>query len=357
MLHFEHPQLLLLLLLIPVLTGVFVYARITSRKRLEAFADSRMFSRLTPDVSRRRPIIKFALMMLALGFLILAVANPQVGSKMVKGERLGADVAVCFDVSNSMMAEDIQPNRLECGKRFVTNLLNELGSDRVSLVVFAGTSFIQMPLTSDYSATKMFLEQIDCSLIDAQGTAIGDAIDKAMETFGYGDPDREWEQNKSRAIIVVSDGENHEDDAAASARAAKAEGVSVSTVGMGLPQGAPIPIYRNGQQVDYKHDRDGNTVTTQLNESMLAEIAQAGGGTYVRAGNTNAGISKIVDQIEELEKENYGEAMFSEYESRYMYPLLAALVCLVADLLLFEKRNAKFNIGKLLRRNDKKNDI
>ena len=205
MIHFEHPQILWFLLLIPLGVGLWIWLSIRNKRRLEQFADHSMFGRLIPDASRWRPAVKYGLIMLASAFLILALANPQEGSKMVKGERIGSDIAICLDISNSMMAEDIQPNRLERSKRTINNLLSSLGSDRISLVVFAGSSYVQMPLTNDYSAVKLFLDQIDCSLISAQGTAIGDAIEKGMETFGYGDPDREWVKNQGRAIIVISD--------------------------------------------------------------------------------------------------------------------------------------------------------
>lgn len=347
---FQHPKLLYLLILIPIFLVVWLLMRRKRNRQLARFADRSMFGRLLPDGSKRRPFFKMLLILVGLGLLIVALANPQVGSKMVKGERLGSDVAICLDISNSMMAEDIQPNRLERSKRAVNSLLNELGGDRVSLIVFAGSSYIQMPLTSDYSAMKLFLDQVDCSLISAQGTAIGDAIDKAMESFGYGDPDREWIKNGSRAIVVISDGENHEDDAESAARKAAGEGVVVCTVGMGLPEGVPIPEYSRGRRVGYKHDRDGNTVTTMLNEQMLADIANVGKGVYVRGGNINVGMHDIVKEIQELEKANYGEAMFSEYESRYMYPLAGALVCLLLEVLVFERRNKKFNLGKVLKK-------
>lgn len=347
---FQHPKLLYLLILLPMLLVMQIVQRRRQRKRLETFADRNMFGRLIPDESRRRPWLKSGLVLTGLGLLIIALANPQAGSKMVKGEHLGSDVAICLDISNSMMAEDIQPNRLERSKKVVSNLLNELSGDRVSLVIFAGSSYIQMPLTSDYSAMKLFLDQVDCGLISTQGTAIGDAIGKAMESFGYGDPERRWEKNNSRAIILISDGENHEDDAESAARQAASEGVLVCTVGMGLPEGAPIPEYSRGQRIGYKKDRDGNTVTTMLNEQMLASVADAGGGIYVRAGNVNAGMHDIVKAIEHLEKASFGEAMFSEYESRYMYPLAGTLVCLLAEVLIFERRNKKFNIGKILKK-------
>ena len=314
-------------------------------KRLEAWADRDMFGRLIPDHSTWRPAAKSILTLVGIALLVVALANPQFGTKIEKGKRAGSDVAICLDVSNSMMAEDIQPNRLERSKRAVSNLMSTFAGDRVSLVVFAGTSYIQMPLTNDYSAAKLFLDGVSCDMVSAQGTAIGDAIDKAMQTFGYGDEDRQWEKNKGRAIVVISDGENHEDDAIEAARRAAKESVKVLTVGMGLPDGAPIPEGRKG---NYKRDREGNVVMTHLNEQMLRDIAAAGDGVYVRASNAGSGLSDITKTIEGLEKENYGEAVFSAYESRFQYPLAAALVCLITELLIFERRNRKWKLDEIL---------
>lgn len=350
MLHFEHIEILWLLLAIPVLTVAFVLARMAKKRQMARYADIELTRMLMPDQSRRRPYVKFGLVMLALACLVVAWANPQVGVKMVKGERKGADIAICIDVSNSMMAEDIQPNRLERSKKAISNLMKNLAGDRVSLVVFAGSSFIQMPLTNDYGAANMFLDQIDCSMIETQGTAIGGAIDKAMSSLGYGDEDREWSKKSSRAIIVISDGENHEDDAVEAAKDAAREGVMVCTIGMGLPEGCPIPQYRNGTNVGYRKDKDGQTITTQLNEEMLEEIAQAGKGSYVRAGDINAGLDKIVRQLEDLDKESFGESMFSEYESRYQYPLALGIALLVLELLLLERRNKRFNLQRMITR-------
>ena len=316
-----------------------------SRRTLSRWADRTMFSRLIPDHSTWRPSLKMALTLTGLALLIVALANPQFGTKIEKGKRSGSDIAICFDVSNSMMAEDLQPNRLERGKRVVNNLLSTLAGDRISLVVFAGTSFIQMPLTNDYSATKLFLDQVNCDLIASHGTAIGDAIGKAMQTFGYGDADRQWEPGKGRAIIVISDGENHEDDAVDAARNAAKEGVRVCTIGIGLPDGTPIPEYSpRGRTNTYKRDRNGSIIMTRLNEQMLRDIAEAGNGTYIRASNAGSGLGDITQLIEGLEKEDFGEAVFSAYESRYQYPLVAGLICLLTELLLYERRNRKFNL-------------
>ncbi|MBP3762511.1 MAG: VWA domain-containing protein [Bacteroidales bacterium] len=345
MIHFEHIEYLWLLLALPLLALLWGWYEWRSRRRLEQWADKAMFPRLLPDRTRWRPVFKLSLTLLGLALLVVALANPQFGTKIEKGKRAGSDIAICLDISNSMMAEDIQPNRLERSKRVIGNLLSTLAGDRVSLIVFAGTSYIQMPLTNDYSATKLFLDQISCDMIASQGTAIGDAIEKAMQTFGYGDPDREWVSNKGRAIVVISDGENHEDDAVAAARNAHKQGVIVSTIGMGLPTGAPIPEYSpRGRTNNYKRNKEGSIVMTSLNEQMLADIARAGGGTYLHAAGPSASLSDITNLIEGLEKEEFGEAVFSRYESRYRWPLAAALLCLVAEVVLFERRNKKFKL-------------
>ncbi len=349
MIHFEHIEYLWLLVAVVLLGVVWGYGEWRRRRRMDQWADSGMFGRLIPDRSGWRPVAKMVLTLMGLALVVVALANPQVGSRIEKGKRAGSDVAICLDLSNSMMAEDIQPNRLERSKRVVVNLLNSLAGDRVSLVAFAGSSFIQMPLTGDYSATKLFLDEMDCSMISEQGTAIGDAIEKGMMTLGYGDADREWVKNKNRAIIVISDGENHEDDAVGAARNAAHEGVRVCTIGMGLPEGSPIPEFdARGRRNNYKRDRAGNVIMTHLNEQMLREVAQAGDGVYVRAGNVNSGLSDITNLIESLDKEEYGEAQFAAYESRYMYPLVAGLLCLLVEVLLFERRNRKFDLDNIL---------
>jgi Ca-activated chloride channel family protein len=324
---------------------------------LDAFAEKQMFARLTPDVSHSKAIFKFSLILLGFTFLVIAIANPQIGSKMVKGERAGADIAIALDISNSMLAEDIQPNRLTRAKKTISNLISKLNNDRIAIIIFAGKSYTQLPLTSDYGAAKLFLESINTDMIEAQGTAIGDAIEKSMQTFGYGDEDRPWQKNKSRTIIIISDGENHEDDAIAMATKARSEGIVVNTIGMGLPTGVPIPQYNRGVHVGYKKDRDGNPITTKLNENMLAEIAQAGGGVYLRAGNINANLDEIVKEIEKLDKQNFGETMFSEYESKYQYPLALAIIFLALELFIFERRNKIINTATIFGRkesNDKK---
>jgi len=295
------------------------------------------------------------LLCLAMALLIVAWANPQEGTVLAEGEQAGIDMAVCIDVSNSMLAQDMKPDRLERSKQFVKGLMNRLGGDRISLVVFAGNAYVQMPLTNDYSATNMFLDQISTELVATQGTAIGDAIDKGMSTLGYNGGFDEtapaWEPNRSRAIVVISDGENHEDDAVAEAKNAASQGVMVCAVGIGSTEGSPIPMVGKGGRVnDWRRDQEGNVISTRLNEDMLRDVASAGNGIYVHAGSGNSAIEELVKKIGTLESQKFGTSQFSVYESRYQYPLTLALLCLLAEFFLFERRNPYINLGKMIRR-------
>lgn len=335
MIHFAHIEYLWLLAGVAVLALLWVLMDWHERRRLKRWADMEMFPRLIPDRRRWRTVTKGGLILLGLSLIVIALANPLMGKKQEKGKRSGSDIAICLDVSNSMMAEDVKPNRLARSKQVVNNLLNTMTGDRVSLIVFAGTSFIEMPLTNDYNAAKLFLDQVDCSMIATQGTAIGEAIEKAMATFGYGDEDREWTTNKGRAIIVISDGENHEDDAVGAAKKAYKEGIRVCTIGLGGSDGAPIPMNSNGT---FRRDNEGNVVITRLNEQMLKDIAEAGKGVYV---NGIGDIDKVYSLLENLEKNDFDEAVFNSFESRFQYPLAAGLLCLLAEVIIFERKNKK----------------
>ena len=353
--HFEHIKLLWLLVVIPIMIVVFIIRQRRIKKLLAEFASSQLMGRLRPDASWRRPIIKLTMLCLGLGFLIIALANPQMGSSLSEGEQRGIDMAVCIDVSNSMLAQDMKPSRMARSKQVVQNLMSQLGGDRVSLVVFAGKAYIEMPLTNDYSSTNMFLEQINTDLINQQGTAIGDAIDKGMATLGYGEEgdsdEPQWEPNKSRAIIIISDGENHEDDAIDAAKRAAEQGIMVCTIGIGTPAGGQIPITdRRGKIVDWRKDYEGNIVTTHLNEDMLREIAKAGNGVYAHADNGNAAVNDIVKQLSTLESQKFGASQYSSYKSQYQYPLAAGLLFILLEVFILERRNPKINFNKIIRR-------
>jgi len=332
MFRFEHTDFLWALLLIPALTAIFVWMVIWKKRALLRFGEWTILQRLLPGISRSRVIAKFILLMLGYGFLIIGIANPQIGSKLVEGERKGIDIMIALDVSNSMLAEDIKPSRLEMSKQAISKLIDNLGNDRLGIVIFAGNAYMQLPITTDYSAAKMFLTSIDTKIVPTQGTAIGEAIELSVGAFD--------DETHSRAIIIISDGENHEDDALDAAKKASEKGIIVYTVGMGLPEGAPIPDYNKyNQMVGYKKDRAGSTVVTKLNESMLQQIASAGKGVYVRANNSQSGLKTILEEINKLEKTKFESRMFSDYEDRFQYFIAVSLILLILELLIFERKS------------------
>ncbi len=347
MIRFEHPFLLYLLLLIPVFILLFILKRRRRKKALTELGNSYLIDRLTPSVSKTKPILKFILVMCVFLFLVLTLSNPQIGSSIEKAEKKGIDLVVCLDISNSMMAEDIQPNRLARAKQAISNMLDKLTNDRIGIVIFAGKAYTLIPLTSDYGAAKMFLETISPNMIETQGTAIGAAIEKAMGTLGYDENEtgdnKKWVKNDNRAIIIISDGENHEDDAIEMAKLARKEGIMVNTIGMGLPDGVPIPVYKNDVRIGYKEDKNRMPITTKLNEDMLLQIAKTGNGTYARANNSNAGLEDIFKKIRSLNAKTFETQEFSSYESRFQFFLIIALAFLLCDFLIVEKRNKYFN--------------
>jgi len=330
MFRLAHPQFLYLLLLVPLQVLLFVYARHRKRKALAAFGDLKLVMRLLPDFSSTRDILKFVLWSIAWTLIVFGMADPQTGSKLEKIKRKGVDMIFALDVSNSMLAQDITPNRLERAKQAIVHLLGKLENDRVGLVIFAGKAYTQMPLTTDYSATQLFLSNISPGMIPVQGTAIGNAIETAASGFGN--------TKQSKAIIVITDGENHEDDAVEAAHAVASKGIRVYTIGIGLPDGAPIPVYSGSTQIGYKKDNTGTTVITRLNEPMLQEIAKAGKGIFVRANNSQSGVQEVFDQINKLEKSEYNEAFFSDYEDRFQFFVFAALILLFIEVLIADRK-------------------
>lgn len=294
--------------------------------------DYTVVKQLMPDVSTFKSHIKFIIMMLALAFIILGIINLQIGSKLEEVKRKGADVMIALDVSNSMKAEDLSPNRLERAKLAISKLVDKLDGDRIGIVVFGGEAYVQLPITTDYAAAKLFLETIDFDIIPVQGTNIGAAVRLSVESFGQ-------DLGKNKAIIVITDGENHEDDAIKATQEAVEKGISVNTIGMGSPSGSPIPIYKNGTQVGFKKDSEGNTVITKLNEPMLQEIASTGNGAYVHASNSETGLGAILDEINKLEKKNYESKMYSDYDDKFYYFLAAALLLLLLEFLINERKS------------------
>ena len=340
-LRFEHPEYLYGLLIIPLLVIVYVLFRVAQKKRFERFAQIGMRDQLVPTYSTRRANFKFVIFLLMISSVILALANLQSGSKMEEVKREGIDLYLAIDVSNSMNAEDIVPSRLERSKQAINKLIGDMRGDRIGVIVFADKAFVQLPITTDYSAARMFLSTINTNLVASQGTAIAEAINLALKSF----PD----ENHSRAIVIISDGEDHENDAAVkAAQEAAKQGVHVYTIGMGLADGAPIPEYNQyGHQTGYRKDRNGNTIITRLNEQMLQQIAAAGNGIYVRASNSNVGLSKIYEDINKLDKSEIDAKVFTDYEDQFQWFVAAAIILLLIEIFVSSGKKGwerKFNI-------------
>ena len=329
--RFAHPEYFYFLLVIPVFMVFFLISRINRRRSLRQFGDHALIEQLMPSVSTARPIIKFILWMLALGFIIMSLAQPQFGSKLVTSKRKGVELIIALDVSNSMMAEDIKPNRLERAKRAIAKLTERLRDDKLGLIVFAGQAYVQLPITTDYVSAKLFLDAINTSIVPEQGTAIGAAINLATKSFS---PNFVG----SKAVIVITDGENHEDDAVGAAKDALEKKIVIHTIGMGLPQGAPIPMGPGGSS-DFLKDRSGNVVVTKLDESMLTQIATAGGGTYIRANNAEVGLNNLFNEIEKMQKTEMDSRQYSEYNDQFPLFLSLALAMILIDFMVLDRKN------------------
>ena len=330
MFRFENINYLYAWILIPVFF-IFFWVMILRRKRnIRQLGDVKLIQALMPNRSNFKLWVKFILLSLAFFFLILGLANPQIGSKLEEVERK-VDLVIALDVSNSMLAEDIKPNRLKRAKRAISQLIDKLEGDRIGIVVFAGKAYMQLPITSDYSAAKLFLSTIDTDVVPTQGTSIGQAIELSLTAFG--------DNKHEKAIVIITDGEDHDDNPITATENAVEQGIKVYTIGIGLPEGAPIPEFKNGQQMGYKKDISGKTVITKLDELTLQKIATAGNGIYVRANNTSAGLNQVFEEISKMEKQRYETKMFSDYEDRFQYFLALALFLLVLELLIFERKS------------------
>lgn len=332
MYRFEQNWMLWGLLIIPLMVVLFAIVKAWRKKARERFAESALMATLIPSYSNFRYRLKFTLFLLGMALLILGLSNPQIGSKLEEVKREGIDLIVAIDVSNSMKAEDLSPNRLERAKRAMLQLVNELKGDRLGIIVFAGKAYTQLPITTDYSAAKLFLNTIDTDIVPTQGTAIGAAINLAEESFDY-------EGGGNKVLIVVTDGENHEDDAIEATINARKRGIKTYTIGMGTPNGAPIPVYKRGQKAGYRQTADGSTVVSSLNEEMLREIATAGDGIYIRATNANAGFMEILDEISGLDKSEFESKVYTDYEDRFQFFIGGALFFLILSIIISEKKS------------------
>lgn len=333
MFRFEHVELLWFLCVIPVIILIFIISRQIINRRLSEYGDSHLVDGLMVDKSRFKPIFKLSIILFALALLIIGAANPQIGSKPEKIKRQGIELIVALDISNSMNAQDLKPSRLERAKQSMMKLIDNLQGDRIGIVVFAGDGFLLLPITSDYSAAKLLVSTVETNLINTQGTAIGNAIDLAMGAFS----DKE---GTSRALIMITDGENHEDDAVSAAKTAADNGVKIYTIGMGTPDGAPIPIIdRYGRARGFQKDQMGQAVMTKLNPAILKQIANRGNGYFTYASGTGTDLTKILNDIAGMDKEEFEEQIYTAFDDKFMYFIALAIILLIIDSMISNRKN------------------
>ena len=333
MLRFAHIEYLNLLYLVPVLIFLYWFSHRQKNQLLKKFADSKMHKLLLPLRSNIKGGIKFGMLLTAFVLLIVALANPQIGSKIEEVKQVGIDVYIALDVSLSMQAEDIKPNRLEKAKHEISKLIHKLRGDRIGLIVFSGEAFVQFPLTTDYAAANLFLSAVDVSTVPQPGTAIGPAIKLAMKSF-------KKDEDTKKAIIVITDGENNQGDVVKIAEDAAKQGITIFTIGLGSPTGTPIPIKnKSGVKIGYKKDRYGNTVLTKLDENTLRQIALAANGKYYHGSNTEDELDKIYNDLSKFEQTEYGATRITSYEDRFYYFLIPAILILIFEFFISGTKN------------------
>lgn len=339
--RFANPNFLYFLLVIPVLILLWVINGLRKKIALNRFGDSSLVSKLTPEASEFRSALKLVLQILALLSGILMLARPQFGSKLENVKKEGVEIIIALDVSNSMLSEDIQPSRLERAKQSISRLIDQFVDDKVGLIIFAGDAYTQIPITNDYLSAKMFLSTVGTDMVSKQGTAIGAAIDLGIRSFSPNN-------NESKALIIISDGENHEDDPIAKAKEAADAGIVIHTIGIGSTEGAPVPIIV-GAQKDFLKDIDGNTVITRLDEKILQEIASTTNGKYVRASNTNIGLDDIFNEIKKMNKQEMDGIRYTEYNEQFQFFAALMIIFLLLDYLIMERKNRKLQNLKFLK--------
>jgi Ca-activated chloride channel family protein len=336
MLRLAHIEFIYVYAVIPVLILIYLFFLKQRKKSIRSFAEVSLFKKLTEDSALSKKNLKFILQMLALCFVILALVDPETGSHLETVETKGSDIVIALDVSNSMNAQDLMPSRLEKAKQAVEKLISQLHGDRLGIVVFAGQPFIQLPLTSDYQAAKMFLQTVSTNMIPVQGTSIGSAIEMSADLFN---DQNNSSSGRNKAIVLITDGENFQDDALQAAKTANANnGIVFYTIGMGSPEGAPIPVYSNGQLTGYKKDKDGNTVTTKLDLNLLQQIAGETGGICIRASNNDAGMDKLSEVLNKKGGKAVTEKKYRDFSEQFEFFIVPALLLLIIDLFVTEKK-------------------
>lgn len=338
MFRFEDPAYLWLLLVLPLLVIIYMVAMRRRTAKLRKFGDAALIRDLMPDASKTRPALKFGLLLGALALAIIMLARPQMGSKISHDTRNGIEAIIAIDISNSMLAQDVVPSRLEKSKMLVENLVDRFTKDRIGLVVYAGDAFVQLPITTDYVSAKMFLHDISPALISTQGTDIARAISVSMNSFTQ-------QKDMGKAIILITDGEDHEGGALEAAREAKKKGINVFILGVGSASGAPIP-QGNG---DYLKDNAGNVVMSALNENMCKDIAKAGNGTYIHVDNTSDAQDKLNMQLEKLQKGETDNVIYSEYNEQFQAVGILVLILLILEVCVLEVKNPRLRKLRLFR--------
>lgn len=329
MFRFEHPEYLYLLFILPALLLLFLFFMNRKKAALKRFGQMPLIKSLMPDVALKKLHLKFWLLLACVGLFILIIAGPQFGSKLETVKKQGIEVMVCLDVSNSMLSTDVTPTRLDKSKQILSRLVDDLQNDKIGLIVFAGDAFIQLPITSDYVSAKMFLSSINPSMVPAQGTAIGSAITLAARSFSPNEA-------SEKAIILITDGEDHEANAMDAVKAAVEKGITINVLGVGSTQGAPIPLPdSNG----FFKDKDGNMVISKLNEKMCQDIAIAGNGMYARTDNTNSALRALQKELDKMTKSEVESKVYSSYDEKYLIPAWALLILLVLEFFILERKN------------------
>ncbi len=326
MVYLAQSQYLLLLLLVPLLFVAYALYLRARRKRIARLGNPELVARLMPEASVGKGWLKVSLLAAAWFFFVIGLARPQLGARLKEHESKGVEVVIALDVSNSMLAEDYSPNRLERSKLAISRLVDRLQGDRIGLVVFAGQAFVQLPITADYVSAKIFLKTINTESVPIQGTALAEALMSSARSFST-------QSEHSRAIILITDGEDHEGDVLEAAKAIAEQGIRIYCIGVGSPQGKPIP--KNGSLMK---DRNGDIVVSRLDEDILQEIAGIGEGKYVRAGNSEFGLNPIIDDIRTLDKEQFNSVVFEDFDEQYMYFFAIALFFLVLELLIPQRK-------------------
>ena len=343
MFRFANPQYFYLLIIVLLILVLFVYSEYSRKKRLDRFGKNRVIEKLMPSVSKYRPQFKFSLQLLVIILLVFTLARPQMGSKVETVKKEGVEIEVVLDVSNSMNAKDISPTRLEKAKMLLSKLVDDLDNDKVGLIVFAGDAYTQIPITSDFVSAKMVMTSINTGIVPSQGTAIGRALDLASTSFTQ-------DVNTEKAIILITDAENHEDDAIAAAKKAQELGIRVFVIGIGKPEGSPIP--KPGTN-DYFKDRSGQVVVSRLNEEMCQEIAGAGKGLYVRCDNTNTAMRALQQELDRIATTELETTIYADYNEQYQSFVLLALLTLLIDFFIMMRQNHKLNRMDLFKESEK----